>query len=314
MARCGSPMRKPRALRPGDRVAVVAPASPFKRAEFDAGLEELRLLGFEPVYQESVFERRGYVAGTPAVRARAFRDAWEDPSIAALVAARGGYGSAQLLPLLDPDAVARHDKAFIGYSDNTSILAWLTLELGLVSFHGPMIEGRLAKGEAGYDRDTFVRCLCRAEPAGEITHPAVEVLKQGEAEGILIGGTLTQLTASLGTPYAFAPPQGCVLFIDEVSERPYRIDRMLTQLRLSGLLARASALVFGELPNCDEAGGTPDARGVVVELTADFPGPVLFGMPSGHTRGATLTLPFGVRSRVVTGSAPSLIIEEAAVS
>jgi muramoyltetrapeptide carboxypeptidase len=139
-------------------------------------------------------------------------------------------------------------------------------------------------------------------------------LKHGEAVGMLIGGTLTQLLASLGTPYAFDPPQDHVLFIDEVAERPYRIDRMITQLRLSGILARASALVFGELPRCDEPGGDPAIRSVIADLVADFPGPVLFGLPSGHTTGATLTLPFGVAARVVTNPSPALIIEEAAVS
>jgi len=109
-----------------------------------------------------------------------------------------------------------------------------------------------------------------------------------------------------------APP-GAVLFLDEVGERPYRLDRMLMQLRLSGLLARTSAVVFGELPRCDEPGGAHAARAVVHELLADYPGPVLFGLPSGHTTGPTLTLPFGVRARVVTSPRPVLIIEESAV-
>jgi muramoyltetrapeptide carboxypeptidase len=307
-------MRKPRALRPGDRIAVVAPASAFVRDEFDAGIAELRALGFEPVYEESVFERRTYAAGSAATRAAAFDRAWRDPSIAALVAVRGGYGSVHLLPLLEPSLFAGLPKAFIGYSDNTSIMTWLTLAGRVVSFHGPMLDGRLARGEAGYDRDTFTRCLCRLEPPGEITHPQVEVLHSGEASGMLIGGTLTQLCASLGTPYAFDPPPGCILFLDEVAERPYRLDRMLTQLYLSGILSRASALVFGEMPRCDEPSGTPTAREVIEDLTIGFKGPVLFGLPSGHTNGATLTLPFGVEARVVAGKQPAVVIEESAVT
>lgn len=307
-------MRRPRALRPGDRVAIVAPASAFAREAFDAGIAELRRLGFEPAYDERVFDRRAYVAGPAEVRAAAWYDAWRDPAVRALVAVRGGYGSVQLLPILDGLPVADSAKIFLGYSDNTSLLAWLTLRRGIVSFHGPMLDGRLAKGPAGYDPDTFQRVLCRPAPAGEIAHPAVEALKPGEAAGMLIGGTLTQLLGSLGTPFAFDPPAGHVLFIDEVAERPYRIDRMLTQLRLSGILARASALVFGELPRCDEPGGSPAIRSVVADLLADFPGPVLFGLPSGHTTGPTLTLPFGVRGRVVAGPRPMLVIEEAAVA
>ena len=290
-------MRKPRALRRGDRIAVVAPASAFARAEFDAGVNELKTLGFEPVYDESVFERRAYAAGSARTRAAAFARAWLDPDIAALIAVRGGYGSVHLLPLLD-----------------TSLLTWLTLTGKIVSFHGPMLEGRLARGPEFYDRDTFMRCLCRPYPPDEITHPNVEVLHSGEAAGMLVGGTLTQICASLGTPYAFDPPGGCVLFLDEVAERPYRLDRMLTQLYLSGILSRASALVFGELPRCDEPNGPPTAREVVEELTSGFRGPILFGLPSGHTQGPTLTLPFGVRARVVAGSRPAVIIEEAAVT
>jgi muramoyltetrapeptide carboxypeptidase len=306
-------MRKPRALRPGDRIAIVAPASQAPRPEFDAGVAELRALGFDPVFDDHVFDRSAYVAGPAVTRTAAFQRAWSDPAIAALVAVRGGFGSVHLLPLLDPSIFAAAPKAFIGYSDNTSILSWLTLTCGIVSFHGPMLQGRFARGQAGYDRDTFARCLMRAEPVGEITHPMVEVVRHGDAAGMLTGGTLTQLTASLGTPYAFDPPDGCVLFLDEVGERPYRLDRMLTQLRLSGILARVSALVFGELPECDEPDGKITARQVIGELMDGFPGPVLYGLPSGHTSGATLTLPFGVRARVITGARPALVIEESAV-
>ena len=184
---------------------------------------------------------------------------------------------------------------------------------GIAAFHGPMIEGRLAKGETAYDRDSFMRVLACPEPAGAITHRKLVVLRPGSAAGVLVGGTLTQLTASLGTPYAFAPPSGHVLFIDEIAERPYRIDRMLTQLRQADRLSRAAAIVFGEMPRCDEPSEGPSIKDVVTDVLADFPGPVLFGLPSGHTGGAALTLPFGVRARVVTSPAAALIIEEAAV-
>jgi muramoyltetrapeptide carboxypeptidase len=307
-------MHRPRALRSGDRIALVAPASPFPREAFDAGVAELRRLGYEPVYDGDVFARQRYTAGAAAVRAASFRRAWADDSIAALMAVRGGFGSVHLLPLLDPVDIGRSAKAFIGYSDNTSLLDWLRARCGLVTFHGPMIDGRLARGPDFYDLDTFSRVLTRAEPAGPITHPRLEALRGGEASGVLVGGTLTQLLASLGTPYAFDPPPGHIVFIDEVAERPYRIDRMLTQLRLSGLLSRAAAIVFGEMPRCDEPGdGGPAIKPVLADLLADFRGPILFGLPSGHTDGACMTLPFGVRARVVTVPEPALIIEEAAV-
>jgi len=307
-------MLKPRALVPGDRIALVSPASPFARDEFDKGVAELRALGFTPVYDESVFAKRGYVSGPPDARARALRAAWADPSIAALIAVRGGYGSAQLLPLLDREELRASPKALVGYSDITMLLAFLTTGCGIVSFHGPMIDRRLSRGADGYDRASFLGALCRATPMGELAPSAVETIRSGEARGMLLGGTLTQLLASLGTPYAFDPPDPYVLFIDEVGERPYRLDRMMTQLRQTGLLAQASAVVVGELPRCDEPDGAISGRAVMADLLRDFPGPVLIGFPSGHTTGPVTTLPFGVQCRVVADARPRLIIEESAVS
>jgi muramoyltetrapeptide carboxypeptidase len=306
-------MRKPRALAPGDRLAIVAPASPFKRDEFDRGVAEIQRLGFVPVFDDSVFARQRYVAGSPELRAAAIRSAWRDPSIAGLIGVRGGYGSAQVLPLLDRDEARQACKPFIGYSDLTALLTFLTLGCELVAFHGPMLAGRLGRGADGYDETTFRHALARREPMGELTAPGLETVRDGDARGLLLGGTLTQLLASLGTPFPFAPPSGHVLFLDEAGERPYRLDRMVTQLRQTGLLARAAAVVIGELPNCDEPAGTPTARAVMADLFADFPGPVLIGFPSGHTVGPAMTLPFGVTCRVTGGPSPRLVIDEAAV-
>jgi muramoyltetrapeptide carboxypeptidase len=306
-------LRKPPGLRGGDRIAIVAPASAFARDQFDAGVLELRQLGFEPVYSDAVFDRDEYLAGSAEGRARDFMQAWSDPSVKAIIAARGGFGSVHLLPLLDAGLVRERPKVFVGFSDNTSLLVWLMQACGMVSFHGPMIEGRFANGESGYDRDSFLRGVSAAAPLGGIGGDRLETLRTGEARGMLVGGTLTQLVGSLGTPYAFDPPRGCVLFLDEVAERPYRLDRMLTQLRLSGLLARASAIVFNSLPGCDEPAGTPTAKDTVRRVLSDFHGPILYGLQSGHTDGPTLTLPFGISASVLAGNHPSLVIEEAAV-
>ena len=304
-------MRRPHALRRGDRVAVLAPASPFDRAVFDQGVAELRAVGFEPVYDDSVFARQAYVAGPAEQRAAALRAAWRDPEIAGLVAVRGGYGSAQLLPWLDVEEARAARKPFVGCSDLTALLVYLTGRCDLVCFHGPMLVN-LAQGDAGYDRASLLGCVAAREPLGELRPNGLEVLKHGEGRGPLLGGTLTQLLASLSTPFAFAPPSRYVLFLDDVGERPYRIDRMLTQARQVGLLASASAIVCAEFPDCaDPEGG--DARAVIVDQLADFDGPVLFGFPSGHTAGPTLTLPLGVMASVATRPYPKLVIEEAAV-
>ena len=308
-------MLKPKALQPGSRIAVVAPASAFNRAEFDAGVAEIAALGFVPVYDDSVFATGvpPYLAGTPEVRAKALRAAFADPSIDGIVAVRGGYGSVQLLPLLDVEEARRARKPFIGYSDLTTILGFLTIQCGSVAFHGPMLDRCLSRGEAGYDRASLLGAVSRPEPLGELAPAGLDVIKPGEARGVLLGGTVTQLLGTMGTKWAFDPPQGYVLFFEEVSERPYRLDRMVTQLRQTGLLARASAIVIGELNGCDEPGGTPTGRRVMAQVLEDFPGPILFGFPSGHTKQQVYTLPLGVSCRVVADGRPRLIIEEAAV-
>lgn len=306
-------MLKPRAVTPGARVALVSPASPFSREEFDRGVSELRRLGYEPTFDEDVFARAGtYLSGAPELRAAAFSRAWTDPSIAALIAVRGGYGSVQMLPLLDAEMMRRTPKVFIGYSDNTSLLSWLTCRCGITALHGPMIEGRLAKGAEGFDAASMLAFMQNG--AGRTLSPdGVAVVRPGEAAGPLFGGTITQLAASLGTPYAFDPPAACVLFLEDVNERPYRLDRMLTQLRLAGILDRARALIFGEMRGCDEAGEHASALEVIRAFARDCRGPVITGFPSGHTTGPCWTLPLGVRVRVVTTPRPAVVVEESPV-
>ncbi|MBI4887113.1 MAG: LD-carboxypeptidase [Acidobacteria bacterium] len=306
-------MIKPRAVRPGDRIAVVSPASPFHREELDLGIAELRRLGYEPVYDDSIFERAMFTSGPASIRAAAFMRAWKDPDVAALMAVRGGYGSVQLLPAFDAWPPEQAPKLFIGYSDNTSLLSWLTCQRGVTALHGPMLDRRLARGPDGYDRRSLVGLL-QGEGAGlDFAPDGLVTIRRGEAAGLLFGGTLTQLVGSLGTPFAFDPPDDCVLFLEDVNERPYRIDRMLTQLGQSGIPARARALVFGEMRGCEGKEGAT-VLDVIREWTAGFAGPVLLGFPSGHTTGPCWTLPLGVRVRVRTSPRASLVVEESPVS
>jgi muramoyltetrapeptide carboxypeptidase len=295
-------------------VAIVSPASPYLRDELDRGVAELRQLGYEPIYEESIFEKGLFTSGSAETRAAVFRRAWDDPATAGLIAVRGGYGSVQLLPLFDGWQPQRTPKLFIGYSDNTSLLSWLTCQCGMTALHGPMLERRLAHGEAGYDRASLLT-LMQGRGAGLALAPnGLEVVRTGEASGPLFGGTITQLTGSLGTPYAFDPPVGCALFLEDVNERPYRIDRMLTQLAQSGILRRAAALVFGEMRGCEDDRGGPSIRDVIQAVAHAFNGPVLAGFPSGHTTGPCWTLPLGVRACVRTTPRPAVVIEESPVS
>lgn len=306
-------LRKVRPAGPGSRIRILAPASPFDRDVFEAGVQELRRLGFIPVYDDRVFEKQGYVAGTAALRAAQLREAWQDPTVDAMMAVRGGYGSVQCLPMLRvEDLAVGAPAALIGYSDVTTLHSWLGCQAGVASIHGPMLDRKLSAGPEAYDTASFLGSLTSA-PLGELAPDGVETLRSGEAEGPLFGGTLSQLLGSLGTPWAFDPPAGFVLFLDEVGERPYRLDRMLVQAAQSGLLARASAIVVGQLPKCDETGGTVTARSVVADALADYPGPVLFGFPSGHTTTALVTLPLGVHTRVIADATPRIVITESAV-
>ena len=304
-------VKRLRRVHPGDRIALVAPASSFPPEELSAGVVELKRLGLEPVYDDSILEKDRFVAGSVQTRVKAIMQAWQDDSIAALIAMRGGYGSAQLLPFLDPDMLVDGRKALIGYSDITSLLG-LYLRHGLTAIHGPMIDRRIAKGPSAYDEESFRKVLMQPGPAGDFAPAQLDTLHRGSARGTLVGGTLTQLMASMGTPFEFDPPAGCVLFLEDIGERPYRIHRLLTQAAQAGLFAQASAIVFGEFPGCDEPGGEPAIKDVLRDFTADFRGPVLFNFPSGHTAGATWTLPFGVQVEIVSDP-PAVRILEAAV-
>ena len=310
-------MVRPRPLRSGDKVALVSPASPFDAVEFDAGVEELRRLGLEPVWDDSIFAREPMVSGPADLRARAFLDAMRDPDVRAIIAVRGGYGSVEILPFLDPEELASTRKIICGYSDITSLLVYAVCHAGLVAFHGPMIERRLSRGEEGYDDESFRRAMCEPEPMGALKPAGLSVLKPGTAEGMLIGGTLTQLTAGLGTPYGLALDRPAILFLEDVNERPYKLRRMLMQLKLAGALDHVTGIVMGAMAGCDEPSTSETmeltACDVVAGFFADFTGPVISGFPSGHGPSPTWTLPFGVQASLNTRDGGTLTIEEPAV-
>jgi len=278
----------------------------------DAGVAELSRLGFRPFVQDDAFDRHPIVAGTAERRAAQIMRAVVDDRVAAVLAIRGGYGSAEVLPLLDAERIAHAGKPIIGYSDVTALHVYLNMHARTTSVHGAMIDGRLSRGADAYDQGSFLASLT-AVPLGELAPPGLEVLRAGDATGPILGGTLTQIAASLGTPYAFDPPSGYVLFCEEVGERPYRLRRLLTQLAQAGRLASAAAVVVGALERCDEPDGGITGREVFAEFFAAFPGPVVFGFPSGHTRGPFVSIPLGVDVRVVaTPGRPVVLFEEAA--
>ena len=310
------PLVRPHCLRAGARVAMLALSSPLSAAgrarTVAAGTAELERLGYVPVVDRVPHGRSApYVSGPPAERASALMRAWADPSIAAVIALRGGYGSAQVLPFLDPQLMRESPTVFVGYSDTTAVLAWLTCHAGISAIHGPMIEGGLAEGQDRY-HERSLKALLEGHDRVELTPEGASVVRPGTATGPLFGGTLTVLTASLGTPHAFNPPTGCILFLEDVNERPYQLDRMLTQLRCAGVLDRAQAIIFGEMRGCDEADGHVRAQDALVAVidAAGFSGPVVTGFPSGHTTGPCWSLPLGTRVGLSATDRVSVMIEE----
>lgn len=285
-------VRKPAPLRPGDVVGVVAPAGAVDEDGLALGVGLLEDAGFRVRLGAATRKRRGYFAGPDELRAADLHEMFRDPDIRAILAARGGYGSGRLLPLLDFGLLREHPKIFVGHSDVTFLLAALLQRADVVTFHGPMVAGFAQQPEAA---ESLLRLLC-GERVG--WHAAARfVVQPGEAEGPLTGGCLSIVAAGLGTPWALET-RGRILFLEDVNERPYRVDRMLTQLRQAGLFDGVAGVVFGEMAGCDPAGDDgPTVLEVVRDAFAGAPFPVALGLPSGHGSG-TFTVPLGVRARL----------------
>jgi muramoyltetrapeptide carboxypeptidase len=287
---------KPKALAPGSLVGVAAPASPVKKEFVEAGIAELTRLGFRTRIGGRIYERGRYTAGTADDRLRDWTELWDDPDVDAVFCARGGYGTMDLLERLSPARIRESPKAVLGSSDATALLQFLMSRASLVSFHGPMVAQQIARGD--YDSGNLLSVLGSVTPPGRVAVATAESLHGGSAEGILLGGCLSIVAALAGT--RFLPSfEGAILFLEDTQTKPYQIDRMLTQLRLGGLLDGIRGLVFGEMPGCEQH---PDQGYTLPEMlrewTAYLKVPVLFGFPSGHTRSKGLTLPLGVRARL----------------
>ncbi len=289
-------MLKPRAVRPPAVVGIVAPASPVQQGFVERGIAELSRIGFEARLARSLYERGRYTAGTPDQRRADFVDLWEDPEVSAIFCARGGYGSVEILEGLDPERLRRHPKLLLGASDVTALLSYLGAKVGLVSFHGPMVAQKIAR--ADYDADNLLQLLGATEPGLCIPLSGASFLHQGVSEGTLWGGCLSVLTSLVGTDY-LPSFEDAVLFLEDVQVKPYQIDRMLTQLRLSHVMQGVRGIIFGQMADCEQH---PDQGYTLAELLRDLTAPlglpVAYGFPSGHTLSPAMTLPFGVRVRL----------------
>ncbi len=304
-------MQKAKALKPGDTVGIIAPASPVDRQEFLRGVSEIQRLGYRARYGNSLFSTHYYFAGSHRQRAAALMDLFTDPKVKAIFCARGGYGCQHLLDLLDPETVQAHPKIFLGYSDVTVLLQFLENQCGLVCFHGPMVAKEFAQGEPYYIRKNLLDCLTRTRPGQRLRCPASETLRPGSARGRLTGGCLSLLAASIGTPFELQS-QGKILFLEDINARPYQVDRMLMQLKLAGKLEGVRGFIFGEMLHCREARQAFALQEIIFSVLKEFHVPIWYGVPSGHTSTRALTLPFGVDVRLDVGER-WLEVEEAAV-
>jgi len=286
---------RPPALRPGDRIGLIAPASSFNREGFMAGCERLRQMGYEPVYSPDIFDRDFYFAGSAERRIREFQEFWQRDDIAALICVRGGYGSNYLLEQLDFKQMAARPKILLGCSDITTLLTAIHDRVGVVTFHGPMVAKDLANGT--FDLASWNHAL-GGSAEWNVPLEGVEVLRAGSAQGTLYGGCLSMLVATLGTPFEIET-KDTIFFIEDIAEKPYRIDRMLMQLRLAGKLDKVRGFVFGEMLDCvPPAGETYTLQQVIMRVLAPYNVPVVCGLKSGHVSSGNITLPIGVQAEL----------------
>ncbi|QNI37600.1 S66 peptidase family protein [Edaphobacter albus] len=306
---------RPPALRPGATLAVVSPASTPKRDLVERGIAELESAGYRIKLGKYAFGGGPlYYAGTVEERVEDLHAAFADTSVDGIICTRGGWGSAELLPHLDARLIRANPKAFIGYSDHTSLEIWLQNEANLVTFYAPMVASDFAR-EGGVDltswRNTF-------EGVAEWSLGSVDglrVLQPGVGDGNLLGGCISILTAGLGTAYA-SQLNGSVLFLEDIGTKPYQWDRMLLHLRYSGRLEDVQGIVFGDMEQCVPPEDQEQLERAIRHGLRGFVGPVAIGLRCGHVHGANRTLPLGVAVKLDLTEVgnPRLTFLESAVS
>lgn len=304
---------KPPALAPGSTIAVVAPASPAEQERVQRGCENLEQLGYH--VREINAERipSGYFAAPLKVRLIEVQYALNDPEVRAVMCTRGGYGSAELLDLLKV-ARLRQPKIVCGFSDLTSVQIFLWQKLHWVTFYGPLVAGGFdagANATNGFDPDSFMFAMTATNSGWPVPLQG-ETLVRGKGNGILLGGCLTLVETSLGTPWEL-DTRGSILLLEDRGVKPYQLDRMLLHLRQAGKFKGVRGFVLGEFPECDPPEGSAfTVRDVCKRLLAPLRIPIVYGAPFGHTSRPMLTLPLGIRARLeATGEGCLEILEPA---
>ncbi len=319
----GEALLRPRALREGDTVGLITPATYVSDPDRLAlAVRTVQYFGLRPKMGPNVGKRIGYLGGTDQERLDDLHAMFRDPEVKGVFAIRGGYGSEHLLDRIDYGLLRANPKVFLGYSDITALHLAIQKHANLVTFHGPV----MISGFSEFTQKWFRPALFSTEPLGVLTNPpeanelrpahVLRAVRPGKARGRLIGGNLTLMSATLGTPYEI-DTRGRILFLEDVGEEPYGLDRMLTQLRLAGKLAAAAGIVFGECANCGPREFQPSYEStfsvgeVIDQILGKLDIPVLSGLTLGHTDDQ-LTLPLGVMAALDTAKG-ELIIEESGV-
>lgn len=298
-------MKKPSRLRRGESVGVVAPAGRVDRTDLQRGVARLEQLGFRVVPGRHLDKEYRYLAGSDRERAEDFQSMFENREVRAVLCARGGFGAARMIPYLNRERLLGNEKIFVGSSDITTLLLYLNRSLGWTTFHGPMVATQFGK-EPSRDLEENFFGLLGGEKL-EMSFPGLQTLRPGKAEGILTGGCLTLICSTIGAPYEIETDDR-VLFIEDIDEAPYRIDRMLSHLKAAKKFDRARGVIFGQMPRCQPE-LLPE---VILDILGEFHFPILFGFPSGHGD-ATATLPFGSLMRLDATSGALVQLEPAVV-
>jgi len=305
MAGRGSQLIKLEPVATGAAIRIVAPASFAQPERVERGFEALRKLGFHPQPAANALKRGPlYFAGNREKRLADLEQAFADPDSSAVMCLRGGYGSNYLLDALNLDLIGKHPKPFFAYSDLTGIQTRLLDELGLLSFHGPMLAADFYR-EDGVHLASFHAALAgHAYTVSE--EEGLRTLMTGTARGRLYGGCLSILVSLLGTPWE-PRTEGTLLFLEDVGAKPYQVDRMLWQLRMAGKLDGVTGIIFGEMLNCESAGAGPQLlEDAILSALDGFDGPIAIGLRSGHVSRINVTLRFGADAELRAGEEAQL--------
>jgi muramoyltetrapeptide carboxypeptidase len=311
-------VQKPAVLHKGDMIRAVAPASTEKDPSIlNMGLAKLRALGFNVTLGECISKLRtwGYLSGTDAERAEELNEAFRDDSVDAVFCVRGGYGTPRMLPYVDYDLIRSNPKVFLGYSDITTLHITMNQKSDLVTFHGPMIASDMGSEFTGFTEKSLLRALQDPEPLGELANPTdgpiIKTINEGEASGKLVGGNLTLITDTLGTPYEI-DCKNKILLLEDTGGPPYEIDRDLTHLFLARKLQDAAGIILGEFTKYDLTNKEPSLTlwDVLKDRIGGTGKPAIYGLCCGHGK-HHFTLPMGVETRL-DASQGRIWIEESA--